>query len=492
MACPLSKILNTCDQPPGNTRNEVESSRSDFDTPRTQSTNLDSSASTNPDARLHKARITIPPITFSPQKGALYNRRASKSPTRLPAVLPTPPRSDPAPTLSRPSSAEPPTPELDFRKFSVFKALLTHPELTFEFAKHLELEDLISLYAISEEFHRIVNGRFTTLILGQSVGKAAESSRTFIFRCYKNLCMHDPGCRRIVEEKEGTTVKGRAPTTTNDPNKIRGIPSFRWLRMILYRETVVDEIIAVLASEGHRLPKRTSLTLKKIWFTLDISDNARRIGLIHNKVFWTNKDLFVATMFFIKLDMHLTDPVTGNGELGMRKMLLGQRSLSTLCKVLKREEMLDQLDVLRMLVRWNYRPALGTPTKSILGVPWPDVGKLQYEGWGYNTSKRFVQIDELVMGEAVKRKLGLHNHYLDMAIHGFVNKRTFEDVWTPEQVTEMRPRELMEGASGALADTGEEEEGEETGEESFGEESEESAGEEGEEMDWDTFEINSG
>lgn len=67
---------------------------------------------------------------------------------------------------------------------------------------------------------------------------------------------------------------------------------------------------------------------------------------------------------------------------------------------------------------------------DIMGVPSHEIGKLQYEGWGARNT-RFIQIDELVMREAVKRKLNLQNHYINMMIYGYINQKTFQDIRTP-------------------------------------------------------------
>ncbi|MCJ1424037.1 hypothetical protein MMC29_001924 [Sticta canariensis] len=408
MACPLSAILNCSDQSPPQRRNADANNNDDGNrSPELQTRNpiqtvcLQSSSSS--------AIYGIPtPILLSEGKSSLYKRRAGKAPERVP-ILPTPLESSPPIHWVE---NEPPSYELDFRLFSVFKALLNHPELVFEFAKHLDVDDLVSLYAISKNFHNLVNSRFTTMILSQSVHKAHESSRIFIFRSYKPLCQRDPAARPLEAA----------------PGEVRWVPSLRWLRMILFRERVVDEIITCLSAEGHFMPKRASLVIKKIWFTIDIGDNVHRIGIIHNREFWTDEDLYLATMFFLKLDLRFTHPVTGNGEQGMRNMLLGQRSLSTLLRVLKRQEMLSQLDLLRMIVEWNYRPAPHHARMSILGVPHDKIGKLRYEGWG-KTRHLFIQIDQLVMREAIRRGLDLQGHYMDMITYGYVNKTTFEDVW---------------------------------------------------------------
>lgn len=349
------------------------------------------------------------PIIITPNKGFLYDRHASDSPTRVPAF------SSPARRRRTNSQAgiSQPENEADVNQFSVFVAILNYPELTLEIAKNLDIEDLISLYAISKGFHMLVNTRFTAMIKAQWYGKAYESGYTFIFRCYKSLCMRDPA-RRINETR---------------PNEVRFVPSFRWLRMILFREAIVDDIMRSMAREGHRMPRRMTVIIKKIWFTMDIGDNSRRIGLLHNVRFWSSRDLYFATMFFLKLDMRLTNPATGNGELGLRKMLLGQRSLSTLSKVLNREEMRTQLDMLRMIVRFNYAPE-NHKEMSILGVPPEEIGKLQYEGWGLKDTK-FIGVDMLVMREAVRRKLNLQNHYVTMMICGYINKQRWEDIRTP-------------------------------------------------------------
>ena len=408
MACPLSAILNCSDRSPPQRRN-ADANNTHYGN---GSVDLQARNPIQPVCSQSSSSSAIygipPPILLSEGKGSLYNRRAGKAPERIP-ILPTPPKSSPPIHWAE---TDPPSYELDFRLFSVFKALLNHPELVFEFAKHLDVDDLVSLYAISKDFHNLANSRFTTMILSQSVHKAHESSRIFIFRSYKSLCQRDPAARPL---------KGV-------PDEVRWVPSLRWLRMILFRERVVDEIICCLSAEGHFMPKRASLIIKKIWFTIDFGDNMHRIGIIHNREFWTDEDLYLATMFFLKLDLRFTHPITGNGEHGMRNMLLGQRSLSTLLRVLKRQEMLSQLDLLRMIVEWNYRPALHHARMSILGVPHDKIGKLHYEGWG-KTRHLFIRIDQLVMREAIRRGLNLQEHYMDMIIYGYVNRTTFEDVW---------------------------------------------------------------
>jgi len=421
MACPLSAILNEKDSSPQQSTplhtpdNEVH--------PQTPRSSWNNDVLDGQGGAQTASYSILPPFQLSPSKGSLYNRRVATSPRRIPA-LPTPPKSD------QPLhwfDGDPPSHEMDFGRFNIFTALTAYPELVFELAKCLSVEDLISLYAISKDFHFIVNGHFTTIVLSQSFAKAPESSEIFHYKCYKNLCITDPAARANAEV----------------PEKLRRVPSFRWLRFILHRESVVDELIACLAAEGHRLPKRARLVLKKMWFTMDLGDNARRIGLIHNKTFWTNKDLFIATMFFIKLDMRFTDPIDGNGEMSLRKLLLAQRSLSILLAVLKRKEMVNELEMLQMYVRWKYNPAPEHRGMSILGVPPDQIGRGQLEGWGLGT-KKLLRPDELVMRESVRRRLDFHKRYMDMMVWGYIHSKTLEDIPDAKTVEDDRSTESSE------------------------------------------------
>lgn len=401
MACPLNTVLDDSDNSPSRKRKRsksVEPHDDDVDRVRTSTRKL----TTRPKPPRPSPRDEDESI----RKG--QTRRTSNG---VSIQLSMPPRSL-SPTC-RMDSEHSPT-ELGFRQFSIFEALLNHAELIFEFSKHLDVDDLVSLYSISKDFHNLVNKRFTHMIRLQTTMKAPESSRVFIFRCYQSLCQRDPAKRPLE----------RLPKT------VRWVPTFRWLRMVLFRESIVTEVIRCLGIEGHFMPRRVSLTIKKIWFTMDIGDNVHRTGTIHNRRFWTDEDLYLATLFFIKLDLCFTHPVTGTGEVGVRKMLLGQRSLSTLLLVLKRRQLLNQSEVMCMLVKWDFHltEQQREERKTLWGVPQYEVGGLSLEGW-VMTGQKLNQVDELVMREAIKRRLHIHENYMDMILYGYVQKSTFEDVW---------------------------------------------------------------
>ena len=356
-----------------------------------------------------------------PAKGQLYDRRAQRELGRIPPPVTLRPRSN---STAYHDDTDSSNHWMEFSKFSIFNALLNYSELTFEMVKYLEPTDLLTLYSVSRDFHALANTRFTTMILSQSLSKAPESSRIFLFRCYRSLCIRDPA-QRANAVKENFEV--------------RFVPGFQWLQMILFRERTVDDIVACLEREGLMLPRATTLTIKKIWFTMDLPTNALRGGLIRNRAYWTDQDLYLANLFITKLDMLLTCPLSGVGDLGLRRMLLGQRSLATLAAVLKREEMRNEYEMLKMIVAWNYTlsPEQQELNLPVLGIQPKDVGMLQYEGWGRNPGVLFNQIDTLVTVESVSRGLDMPKHLMDMVLYGFVDKGPGLDIWTVGQKRRM-------------------------------------------------------
>ncbi|KAI9787307.1 MAG: hypothetical protein M1816_007655 [Peltula sp. TS41687] len=334
--------------------------------------------------------ITPSPTDSGSSQETHYHGQADTTPTRnrfkrgRHEHLVTPPQSDElearqegAETLASISQA----------RFNIFGAIVSRPDLLVEFTTQLDVEDLISLYAISRDFHQQVDSRFTTVIMAQARAIAPESAQVFHFKAYKSFCMPDPAMRphpRLA-------------------NEIRLIPSFRWLRMIMYRERVVTEIISLLANDNLTMPARASLTLKRLWLTLDIPTNAKRIGLMHNADFWTDVDLYLAMLFGIRLDMAFNHPNDSYPSPAMRNLLLGQRSLSLLWEALSRTVFLSHLEVAQYQLRCVYVPEprwLNTPAFGVQPSEFSSVSRD-----ASSSTSRLLRIDELVEREMERREL---------------------------------------------------------------------------------------
>ncbi|OJD17565.1 hypothetical protein ACJ73_08791 [Blastomyces percursus] len=300
--------------------------------------------------------------------------------------------------------------------FNIFQEILQRPELTLLVARHLRVQELFILYRISRDFHHVVNTRFTTVIQAQAHARAPEAAKIFPPRCYAKLCIPDPGLRPHPVAKRAAL------------GETRKVPSFRWLLMVCFREMVCHEIITILAEDGVPVPDRCTSTMKKIWLLMDIPDNARRIALVQNHEIFTDVDLFFATLFFVKLDMRFTDPITGSGKDGMRRLLLAQPSLSMLWRTLKRTALISKLDVMRLFARWKYQSRQDQRGLSVFGVPAHEVGIVQYQCWGRTGNRIQLQRpDELLLKESIRRGLDLQQRYTDMFLWGYINPRTMRD-----------------------------------------------------------------
>ncbi|KAI9807072.1 MAG: hypothetical protein M1825_005789 [Sarcosagium campestre] len=294
---------------------------------------------------------------------------------------------------------------------NIFHSLLAIPELIVKIATHLAVDDLVSLYAISRDFHAVCDRQLTTVTVGNALEQAPESSETFRFKAFRKLCRPDPVFRPL------TTT-----TPTTQPLQNRYVPSFRWLRMVVYRERVVGEIVEALAAAGHHLPRRLSLTLKRLWLTMDVTQNGIRRALMHNDNFWTADDLYIATMLIIKLDMYFADPIAGfRRGGGLRPLLMAQRSLTPMLHALLPDKYhFGAIDALQMYVRYEYRPSQPNRHLSIMGVPPHEVGIMCREGYGRG-QERLEPPDDLIMKEADLRDMRLDSYYAQMMVHGYID-----------------------------------------------------------------------
>jgi hypothetical protein len=286
------------------------------------------------------------------------------------------------------------------KPFNLFQELIEHPEICLSLAQQIEPNTLCNLYAVSKHFHYIVNSHFVTFMKANAEVWAPFAAEVFPYQCFRSLCIADPGFRPLER----------------NPDVARHVPSFRWLKMVRFRHVVVNDILDSLEKEGHRLPRNTDAVLQKIWFTMSFPGTASRIGLLHNAVYWRAHDLFLATMFFIKLDMRLSDPVEGMGETVLRETFLSKRSLVPLRALITGK--LCFIEIMQYWIAYNYRPLPQHANMSIFGVPAQAVGRGIYENFGAGIN-RTLRIDEGVMMESVRRGLAFNRHYLDSMLWGY-------------------------------------------------------------------------
>ncbi|OKL64389.1 hypothetical protein UA08_00400 [Talaromyces atroroseus] len=253
--------------------------------------------------------------------------------------------------------------------FTAFQGIIRHAHIIFHFANCLDIDDLIALYSISKDFHDIIDSAMTAVILAKAMQHAPTAATIFPFRCYRKLCIDDP----LVELDRS---RGHS----------RLVPSFRWLRMVCWREQVAKKTFWLFNNEGLWLPRECESVIKKVWFLMDIPDNQRRMATIQNSDLWTTSDLFHAIMFFMRIDMRCINPIVPVSHGNIRRMLLAQPTMSMLYRVMARTWLTDTHEALQTYLRWKYR-ATDRENHPLFGVPRSELGRMQYEGYGVGGSR---------------------------------------------------------------------------------------------------------
>ncbi|KAI9731894.1 MAG: hypothetical protein M1834_004345 [Cirrosporium novae-zelandiae] len=308
----------------------------------------------------------------------------------------------------------PPLAEVKFNQFSILDALCDYPELLFEMVKYLNVDELVNIYAIHKQAHFTINYRFTHVVKLITNMHAPESAEIFQFNLFRDLCMTDPAGRPH-------------PRILGD---IRNVPTFRWLRCILFREQVVSDIIDLLAAKGLRLPRPATKVFKMIWLLMDMPTNELRKGYLHSKS-WTERDIWCALLIIMKVEMAFTDPEDGQGEPWAYRMMWAQKSLSTLRDVFAGNAGNNQLTNLQMYVRWKIPSGTfdpGAKDLPLMGVPAKETGMLQYEGWGVGRPVLLMRPDEMFEREAIQRGLDVHARHVDLLLWGFIDEATRLDI----------------------------------------------------------------
>jgi hypothetical protein len=309
-------------------------------------------------------------------------------------------------------------------RFNIYKVLLRHPNLFFQFALRLPYPTILSLYAIDKEFHYRLNKYSVSLIHDYAKYHAPLAGWVFSWVLFPELCISDPMLR---------PMDGRAWLA-------RDVPGFRWVGMVLWRQYVVRAILTLLGVEGHRVPQGVEGTLMKYWVLMEMRSIAVREAFLRDKNIWTDADLFNFQAFLVKLDMRFANPVLGNGVCELGRLLLTQKSLSMLWMVLTGKISLDYDKTTDLVVRTYLTEDLDVDTHMWLddeienGVPEEWWGILSREGWHMDGARMESAVD-MVITEGLRRGLNVQQWYLDFVLYGYVDSQA-ENVPAPRQLRE--------------------------------------------------------
>lgn len=306
--------------------------------------------------------------------------------------------------------------------FSVYKAILRHPNLFFQFTIRLPQKAIIDLYAIDKEFHYRFNKYSTSIIHDFASHHAPQAAYIFSWVLFPELCISDPMLR---------PMDGR-------PHLARDIPSLRWTQMVIHRDTVVRNILAILAVNGHRVPRETHIVLMKYWLLIEMNNSTLRMAFITDSTVWTDQDIYFFHLFLMKLDMHLNHPVYNHGYIDLSHMLLTQNTLLKLCKVLAGKQTMDYDDLTDMLIRTYHEEDLDLDANPWLadeeenGVIVDETGILSREGWDMLGDRMDSPVD-LVCIEAIDRGLDIQEYLIDFMMYGYIDPDKKQNLPAPRR-----------------------------------------------------------
>lgn len=312
--------------------------------------------------------------------------------------------------------------------FRVIETICSEFRLMIEITKHLNVKEIVKLYSVSRTFRDAVNSRFQSTIAAWAEYMSPAGWNVFYWKFYNKYCILDPAGK--YWGLSGPITFPRPPWAGPPPGlpmqrDVRHVPGFKYLAMLEERERRTRDILACLARSGHRMPRTMHVTLKKIWMLMDMATCNQRRGFIRNPDLWTDRDLYNAQMFFIKLNMRFNEPIFGPNSTILAETFLGAREgLTPLWELLRRKSYNHPNEIIQRRVKYwvseefaDHYMLMGEPYFGVL--PW-ELGCEHKEGWGSGVV-HLRRPDELVIEECLLRGIDMKPHFLFMHFWGHVD-----------------------------------------------------------------------
>ncbi|KOS19694.1 hypothetical protein ESCO_000364 [Escovopsis weberi] len=298
-------------------------------------------------------------------------------------------------------------------------------ELAVELGKHLHARDILNLYKANKAFYHAVNSYLMSSVRSWVTHHCPDAARVFNFKLYKRHLAVDPVGRTWGEQARDRPAASSSPSSSAaaaDAPQVRAVPGLRYLQLVMGRDKYCREMIAILARNGHPLPRTMHRTLLRLWLLMELATSLQREALLRNRELWADGDLYNAQLFFMKLGLHFNDPVYGPSSWDLLHLMMGQKGLYPLWQLLARKRFKTLPELLALRVRYD----LQVPPdhwgesffdRAIHGVPFHQVGVGHLEGWGLGEN-HLLRPDELIPMEAVARGLELDRHLTHMMLWG--------------------------------------------------------------------------
>lgn len=276
----------------------------------------------------------------------------------------------------------------EFVDFEFASSLASDSRLEIRVLQFLSIKDTYKMCAVSRRFDQFVKDNSNLIASAMSKKVHPYTYKIFEHACYKR-------CHVLVRS----------------PQEIYPKPTLIWLNMLCSRANVVQEIMCLFSKRGFQLIPRCEIVLSKIWFLMDIPDNTRRIWTITNGNLWTDSDIFHGIFLLAQIESCFTGHGTGTSPQGLRRLLMAQKNLTMLRDALKRTDLVSHYQVMKAFIRWKYKVRPHERFMNLFGVPYGEVGSLQYEYYHNVNSTKLQRPDELILRECTARQLDIFKMY---------------------------------------------------------------------------------
>ncbi|KAL4728587.1 hypothetical protein ACLX1H_005338 [Fusarium chlamydosporum] len=322
---------------------------------------------------------------------------------------------------------------LKHASLDLITAICSNLELAIEIGKHLRPQDIVNLYIASRSFRKAINGHMLSCIRMWIDSKAPEAGKVFHWKLYGRMLIRDP-VERKSEVDDARFLEDRWKSAKTNPKKIRLIPGFKYLKMVISRDRCCREILATMARMGFLMPVTMYSTLLRLWVLMEISTTRQRQLFLRDEKCWTDQHLYNVQFFLVKLAMAFNHPFFHPINIDMVQLMMGQKGLHPLWQLLMRQKYTNISDLMELKTRYDLRFPRRVWTDIQLhnhptayNVPLNMVGIGHLEGWGKG-NRHLSRPDELLPIEAVYRGLYLDQHISQMMIWGYIDFETGENI----------------------------------------------------------------
>ncbi|KAH8908414.1 hypothetical protein BR93DRAFT_976589 [Coniochaeta sp. PMI_546] len=332
------------------------------------------------------------------------------------------------------------------KSFDLIHSISSSIEILVLVGKYLRPRDILNLYSISRTFHATLNTHMRSSVLVWAQHNCRLAADIFPYQFYVGGTVPDPMGRprdpayhdiyaRLTATPHlpshlalpSSTSSSSSSSSSSLPSdhplsQTRHIPSLRWLQLVHARSVRVRDILTSLARQGHRLPPHTDTTLLKLWLISDLPTNQDRCTVIRTTPYFTKLDLYRSAVLLVKLLMRLNDPLYGPDHGLLMELMLGQRGLTPLWRLLRGKGYTTLREVVQAKLRYDVRPTVAEREAGlpVLGVPVDEMGAGHLEGWGRGT-EHLLRLDELIARECARRGIEAYDNIESMAVYGHVD-----------------------------------------------------------------------